>query len=128
MTFSSNFWEFLWLIVSTFFFIAYLVVLFQIIVDLFRDRQLGGVGKAIWVVFLIIFPLITALIYLIVRGGGMADRQMRQMNEAREEADAYIKRVAGTSAADQIASAKALLDQGTISQTEFEKLKAKALS
>ncbi|CDP49928.1 SHOCT domain-containing protein [Paradevosia shaoguanensis] len=128
MTFSSNFWEFLWLIVSTFFFIAYLVVLFQIIVDLFRDRSLGGFAKAIWVIFLIVFPLITALVYLIARGGGMADRQSQQVNEAREEADAYIKRVAGTNAADQIASAKVLLDQGTITQAEFEKLKAKALA
>ena len=128
MTFSSNFWEFLWLIVSTFFFIAYLVVLFQIIVDLFRDRALGGFAKAIWVIFLIVLPLLTALVYLIVRGGGMADRQSQQVNAAREEADAYIKRVAGTNAADQIASAKVLLDQGTITQAEFEKLKAKALA
>lgn len=128
MSFSSSFWEYLWLIVSTFFFIAYLVVLFQIIIDLFRDRSLGGFAKAIWVIFLIVLPLITALVYLIVRGGGMADRQNQQVNEARQEADAYIKRVAGTSAADQIASAKALLDQGTITQAEFEKLKAKALS
>jgi len=128
MTFSSSFWEYLWLIVSTFFFIAYLVVLFQIIIDLFRDRSLGGFAKAIWVIFLIIFPLITALVYLIARGGGMADRQNQQVNEARQEADAYIKRVAGTNAADQIASAKALLDNGTITQAEFEKLKAKALA
>lgn len=128
MSFSSSFWEYLWLIVSTFFFIAYLVVLFQIIIDLFRDRSLGGFAKAIWVIFLIVLPLITALVYLIVRGGGMADRQNQQVNEARQEADAYIKRVAGTSAADQIASAKALLDQGTITQAEFDKLKAKALS
>lgn len=127
MTFSSNFWEFLWLIVSTFFFIAYLVVLFQIIVDLFRDRSLGGFAKAIWVIFLIVFPLITALVYLIARGGGMADRQSQQVNEAREEADAYIKRVAGTNAADQIASAKRLLDEGTISKAEFDQLKARAL-
>ncbi|AKR54930.1 membrane protein [Youhaiella tibetensis] len=128
MSFSSSFWEYLWLIVSTFFFIAYLVVLFQIIIDLFRDRSLGGLAKAIWVIFLIVFPLITALVYLIVRGGGMADRQNQQVNEARQEADAYIKRVAGTNAADQIASAKALLDKGTITQAEFEKLKAKALA
>jgi len=128
MSFSSSFWEYLWLIVSTFFFIAYLVVLFQIIIDLFRDRSLGGFAKAIWVIFLIIFPLITALVYLIARGGGMADRQNQQVNEARQEADAYIKRVAGTNAADQIASAKALLDNGTITQAEFEKLKAKALA
>lgn len=128
MTFSSSFWEYLWLIVSTFFFIAYLVVLFQIIIDLFRDRSLGGFAKALWVIFLIIIPLITALVYLIVRGAGMADRQNQQVNEARQEADSYIKRVAGTNAADQIASAKALLDNGTITQAEFEKLKAKALS
>jgi len=125
---TSNFWEFLWLIVSTFFLLAYLMVLFQIIIDLFRDHAMGGVAKAIWVIALIFLPMLTALVYLIVRGGGMAERQNAQMRQAKSEADAYIRNVAGQSPATQIAEAKALLDAGTISAAEFSALKAKALA
>lgn len=125
---SSNFWEFLWLILSTFLLLTYLLVLFQIIIDLFRDHTLGGVAKAIWVVFLIALPMLTALAYLIVRGNGMASRRNSQISDAQAEADAYIRRVAGTSPAEQITAAKALLDAGTISASEFASLKAKALA
>jgi hypothetical protein len=125
---TSNFWEFLWLIISTFFLLAYLMVLFQIIIDLFRDHAMGGIAKAIWVIALIFLPMLTALVYLIVRGGGMAERQNAQMRQARSEADAYIRNVAGQSPATQIAEAKALLDAGTISAAEFSSLKAKALA
>jgi hypothetical protein len=125
---SSNFWEFLWLIVSTFVLIAYLMVLFQIIIDLFRDHQLNGFAKAIWVIFLILLPMLTALVYLIVRGGGMAQRQNAQIREAKSETDAYIRNVAGKSPATQIAEAKALMDAGTINAAEFAALKAKALA
>jgi len=125
---SSNFWELLWLIVWSFFLLAYLMVLFQIIIDLFRDRSIGGFAKAIWVIALLVLPMLTALIYLIVRGGGMHQRQVEQAQAMRSEADAYIRNVAGGSPAEQIASAKALLDAGTISQDEFAKLKAKALA
>jgi len=123
----SNFWDLMWLIVSTFIFVAYLIVLFQVIVDLFRDAELGGFAKAAWIICLILLPLLTAIVYIIVRGRGMAERQRAAMQKAKAETDTYIRDVAGKSPTDQIAAAKALLDAGTINQEEFTKLKAKAL-
>jgi len=124
----SNFWDTVWLMISTFFFIAYLIIMFQIVVDLFRDHELGGGSKVLWVIGLIFLPVLTALVYIVARGSGMAGRQRASMQRAKEDTDAYIKGVAGRSPAADIAEAKALLDAGTISQAEFEKLKAKALA
>lgn len=124
----SNFWDVVWLMISAFFFIAYLLVMFQIVVDLFRDHQLGGFAKVLWVIGLIFVPLITAIVYIIARGRGMSERQQASLQKAKADTDAYIKTVAGKSPAADIAEAKALLDAGTISAAEFDKLKAKALS
>lgn len=124
----SNFWDVLWLIASTFFFVAYLIVLFQVVVDLFRDAELGGGSKVIWLIGLIFLPVLTALLYILVRGRGMAERQRAAMQRAKSDTDAYIREVAGKSPADQIADAKVLLDAGTINQEEFARLKAKALA
>jgi UPF0716 family protein affecting phage T7 exclusion len=126
----DSFWDFFWLLVWTFFFVMYLMVLFQIIADLFRDRDLSGWWKALWIIFLIIFPFLAAIIYLIARGRSMAERQAGEMRQAQAATDQYIKSVAaqGSSPADQIASAKSLLDSGAITQQEFEQLKAKALA
>jgi type VI protein secretion system component VasK len=124
-----NFSDWFWLLIWTFVFVCYLMVLFQIIGDLFRDRDLSGWWKAVWIIFLIIFPFLAALIYLIARGRGMAERQAGEVKRAQAETDQYIQSVAGRSnPADQIASAKSLLDSGAITQEEFDKLKAKALS
>jgi hypothetical protein len=124
----SNFWDIIYLIASTFFFVAYLIVLFQIVIDLFRDADLGGGSKVLWLVGLFFVPLLTALAYVLFRGRGMAERQRASILRAKSDTDAYIRHVAGKSPAEQIADAKALLDAGTISQEEFAKLKAKALS
>ena len=124
-----NFWDFFWLLVWSFVFVAYLMVLFQIIGDLFRDRELSGWWKAIWIIGLIVFPFLVALIYLIARGKGMAERHADAVRSAQAATDQYIQSVASkTNATDQIASAKQLLDDGTISQAEFDQLKAKALA
>ena len=123
-----DFWDFVWLLIWSFFFVMYLMVLFQIIGDLFRDPEVGGFANAVWIIGLIVLPLLVALIYLIARGRGMAERQSGAVRQARAETDQYIKSVASSSPADQIASAKTLLDDGAISQTEFEQLKAKALA
>ena len=124
----SNFWDVLTLIFSTFLFVAYLFVLFQIITDLFRDGEMGGVAKAIWLVALVFLPMLTAIVYIITRGAGMAARQQAAFSRMKSESETYIRNVAGRSAAADIAEAKALLDAGTINQTEFERLKAKALA
>ena len=124
----SNFWDLIQLLLSTFVLIAYLLILFQIIGDLFRDSELGGGFKVLWIIGLIFIPGLTAIIYIIARGRGMAERQRASLQRAKSDTDAYIRQVAGKSAAEQIADAKALLDSGTISQEEFARLKAKALS
>jgi hypothetical protein len=123
----SNFWDLLWLMFSAFMFVAYLFVMFQVVADLFRDRELGGLGKAAWIVGLILLPFLTALIYVIARGRGMAERQQAAAQRMQTDAEAYIKQVAGKSPAEQIADAKRLLDDGTITADEFARLKAKAL-
>jgi len=126
----DSFWDFLWLVLVTFAFVAYLMILFQILTDLFRDHATSGFLKAVWIIFLIILPFLTAFIYIIARGKSMTERAIAQNQAAREQADAYIKSVAGggASATEQIASAKALLDSGHITQAEFDQLKAKALA
>jgi len=124
----SNFWDLMWLIASTFFFVAYLIVLFHIVIDLFRDAEMGGFAKAIWIIGLIVVPLLTALIYILARGGGMAARQQAALKQAKSQTDDYIRGIAAKSPADQIADAKKLLDAGTISAEEFAKLKAKAMA
>ncbi len=108
---SDTFWHFLRSMVVIFAFIAYLIILFNIIVDLFwRDHKTSGGIKAIWVIFLIVFPYLTALVYLIARGRGMATRAREAAAAAKQETDAYIRQAAGRSPAQEIADAKALLD------------------
>jgi hypothetical protein len=115
-----------------FLFVAYLFVLFRIIMDIFRDKSLGGWAKAIWLLALLFLPLITALVYLIARGKSMAQRDVEAMEEYRTAQVEYTKDLMKDASkpatpAEQIAHAKELLDSGAISEEEFEKLKAKAL-
>jgi hypothetical protein len=125
-----SFWDIIWFIVVFFAFCTYLMVLFSIVVDLFRDPELSGWTKAVWVACLVLFSFITALVYLIVRGRGMTERSLRDAEAARSAQDDHIRTVAGggPSPADQIAGAKQLLDSGTITAEEFDALKSKALA
>lgn len=124
-----TFWQIIWFIIVSFAFIAYLIILFNIFADLFRDRGMSGWLKAIWIILLIVFPFISAFVYVIARGPGMAERQAAALSDMKTRQDEYIKSVAATTTpADQIAQAKGLLDSGAISQAEFDSLKAKALS
>ena len=125
----STIWDIIWWFFSIFVFVAYLMALFSIITDLFRDRQLGGVAKAIWMLFLIFLPFITAVAYLIARGKGMGERAAQQVHAQQAVAESYIREVAGTATpTDEIARAKALLDAGAINADEFATLKQAALS
>jgi ABC-type multidrug transport system fused ATPase/permease subunit len=123
----DGFWNWFWTVFLVLAFIAYLFAMFTIIVDLFRDKTVSGWMKAVWLIFLILFPVLTALVYLIARGGGMAQRQARDVEAMKAAQDDYIRSVAGTSPTDQVAQAKELLDSGAITQQEFDALKAKAL-
>lgn len=128
-----DFWQWIWTIFVWFLFFAFLMVLFSIFGDLFRDSETSGFVKAIWVFFLIFFAPITALIYLIVRGRGMAERSAKQAMQLQAAQEQYIRSVAGgggasASPSEQVARAKQLLDSGAITQDEYEQLKAKALA
>jgi hypothetical protein len=121
-------WDFLWHFLIIFAWIAYLLVLFQILTDLlWRDHKTSGVAKAVWVIFLLVLPWFTALVYLVVRGKDMTARAREAAASAQKQTDDYIKQAAGRSPAQEIADAKSLLEAGTISQAEFDGLKAKAL-
>ncbi|RZU66704.1 phospholipase D-like protein [Microterricola gilva] len=124
----DDFWSLIWFFFWSFAFIAYLFVLFAIVADLFRDHKLNGWWKALWIIFLIFVPFLTALVYLIARGTGMAQRQVKDAAAAQQAGEQYIRTVAGSSPSEEISKAKALLDSGAITPGEFEALKAKALA
>ena len=130
-----DFWDIIWFITITYVFFAYLMVLFSICADLFRDREMGGFAKAIWILALILLPFLSVIAYLITRGSSMHERSDRQVSAMQAQQESYIRSVAGTSGtagtaspADQVLKAKELLDAGAISQAEYEALKAKALA
>jgi len=124
----DSFGDFFWLLVWAFVFGCYLVVLFQIVLDLFRDQDLSGWWKAVWLIFLLVAPILGALIYVIARGSGMAERHQAATGRGRET-DTYVPPpiISMSNPADQISSAQTLLDQGAITQAEFDQLKQKAL-
>ena len=128
MNFWNSFWDVIWWFLWAFVFIAYLMALFAIIGDLFRDHKLSGWWKAVWIIFLILMPFLSLLVYLIARGKGMAERGAAQAREYKAAQDQYIKSVAGASPSEEIAKAKSLLDAGAITQAEFDHIKTKAIS
>ena len=126
---NMSFWDIVWLILISFAFFAYLMVMFSIIGDIFRDPDTGGGAKAVWLIALIFLPFLTAVVYVIARGKGMTERSSRSAQAMQEQQDAYIREVAtNATPADQIAKARAMFDAGVISQSEFDRLKVKALS
>lgn len=116
-------------ILLAFLFMAYLILVFVIVGDLMRDHKLSGWWKAVWIIALILIPWLTGLIYIIVRGKGMAERSAEEAARIQQAQADYIKQVSGNAdPATQIANAKKLHDEGVISDKEFEELKAKALA
>ncbi|MFE6966498.1 SHOCT domain-containing protein [Agromyces sp. NPDC057679] len=127
MFFLNSLWDWFWFLFWAFAYVAYLFALIYIIIDVFRDHSLNGWLKAVWLIFLVFVPFVTALVYLIARGSGMAERSARKQDEYEEYSEEYIRSVSFASPTDEIAKAKALLDAGTITQGEFEAIKNKAL-
>ena len=124
-----SFWDFL--VWSFWFYLVFvcITIFIRVIIDIFRDPGLNGWAKALWVLFLVVLPFLAAFIYLIARGGRMAQRNMAGAVEAQQATDQYVRSVAGTtSPASEIESAKRLLDSGAITQAEFDALKTKALA
>jgi hypothetical protein len=124
--------SFLLALFEFFLFFAWFMCLFWVLGDIFRSKDMGGGAKTAWVIFVIVIPWLGLLVYLIVRGHGMQQRQLEQAREMQAAQAEYIKSVAGSSpgtgTASQIADAKGLLDSGAITQAEFDQIKAKALA
>jgi hypothetical protein len=120
-------WEAIWLIFVTFVFITVLMMLFSVIVDLFRDDSLSGWGKAGWIIVLILFPFLGLLIYVIARGKSMSERSFKQQVDAKESFDTYVRTVSAGGPASELEKANALHLAGKLSDEEFSQLKAKIL-
>ena len=127
MSFWENFWDIFWWFFFVYAFIAFLWALFAVIGDLFRDEELSGWWKAVWILFLVFVPLLSVLVYVIARGKSMTERSIQRARANREASDAYIRSVATASPSEEITKATALRDSGTISSDEFERIKSKAL-
>jgi membrane protein implicated in regulation of membrane protease activity len=127
VSFIDIFWSMLWF----FFLFIWIVILAHIVGDLFRDHSLSAVTKTLWVLFLVFLPFVAALVYMIARGQGMAERSAAQQQRAQEQFAGYVRNVAANgdgSPTEQITKAKELLDADTIDRSEFDRLKAKALA
>jgi hypothetical protein len=131
MIFAADFalGEALWTVFVFFLFMLWLWLLISIFSDLFRDHETSGWTKALWFVAILLLPFLSAFLYLLFRGDGMAKRSMRQHQAAQEQFDDYVRQAAGTGgAASEIANAKSLLDDGAITQQEYDEIKRKALA
>jgi hypothetical protein len=121
-----SFGQVLLTVLEVFLFAAWLMILFVIISDLFRDHQMSGWGKAAWVIFLIFVPFLAALVYLIARGDGMRERALAAQQEQQKQVDAYIRQTAGGgSAGDELTKLSELHDKGKLTDQEWEQAKAK---
>ena len=123
-----SFGDLLLLVVEVFLFVIWIWILFTIITDLFRDHEMSGWGKAIWILFLVFIPFLTGLVYLIVRGSGMRDRAIKAQSDAKKHFDSYIRQEAHTTPADELHKLNELREKGALSDAEFQKAKDKLLA
>ena len=122
-----GFWDFIWFFFWGYILITFIGILIGLVFDVFRDPALNGWAKAAWVIFLIVFPLLASLVYIIARGGKMSERQQEFVQNQRRQSEDYIRSVASSSPSEEIAKARTLLDSGSITAAEYESLKARAL-
>jgi hypothetical protein len=121
--------EVFWTILLFFAWVAWIWIVITVLADVFRRRDLSGWGKAAWTIFVVAVPFIGVLTYLIVHSGDMAERNMKESEAARSQLDDYVRAVAGADGpATEIEKAKGLLDNGSITEREFDAIKAKALA
>jgi len=124
-----NFASFLWDVLVIFAFVIWFWLLIVVFGDLFSRHDIGGWGKAGWIILVIVLPYLGVFIYLIANGSSMGERAAARAQAQQAQVDDYVRSVASSdSGADQIAKAKQLLDSGAINQAEFDQLKAKALA
>ena len=118
----------MWTMLVFFCWILFFWLLFAVFGDLFRRNDVSGWGKAAWSIFVIFLPFLGCFVYLITQGRQMGERRMQEAQAAQAQLDDRVRSVAGSGSAEQIAKGKELLDNGAISQAEFDQLKAKALA
>ena len=123
-----TFGELLLLVVEIFLFVVWIWILFTIITDLFRNHDMSGLLKGVWIILLIFIPYITALIYLIVYGNDMRERTLRAQAEAKHAADSYIRSAAHVSPADELHKLHELVEKGALTQAEYDRAKEKLLA
>ena len=123
-----TFGELLLVVVEIFLFVVWIWILFTIITDLFRDHEMSGWAKALWILFLVFIPFLTGLVYLIARGSGMRDRAIKAQTDAKKHFDEYVREQAHASPADELHKLNELREKGALSQEEFDQAKAKLLS
>ena len=116
-----------WTILIIFVFVAWIWVLISVVIDVFRN-DISGWAKALWVLFIVFLPILGVLAYLVVHGSDMSQRQMDRATEAQEAQDEYIRDVAGSTQADELAKLASLRDQGVLSADEYQAQKAKLLA
>jgi hypothetical protein len=122
-----NFGDLLLLVFEVFLFVAWIWILVAIISDLFRDHEMSGWAKGIWIIFLVFIPFLSALVYLIARGNGMRDRAIKAQTDAKAHFDEYVREQASASPADELHKLNDLREKGALSQAEFDAAKAKLL-
>jgi Phospholipase_D-nuclease N-terminal/Short C-terminal domain len=123
-----SFGELLLTVFEIFLFVVWIWILFTIIGDIFRDHEMSGWSKAIWIVFLVFIPYISMLVYLIARGSGMRERTLKAQAEAKQHFDSYVQEQAHTSPADELHKLNDLKEKGALSAEEFNQAKAKLLA
>jgi hypothetical protein len=123
-----SFGELLLLVVEIFLFVVWIWILFTIITDIFRDHEMSGWAKGLWILFLVFIPYLTGLIYLIARGSGMRDRAIKAQTDAKAHFDEYVREQAHASPADELHKLNDLREKGALSQEEFDQAKAKLLA
>jgi hypothetical protein len=117
-----------WTMIFFFLWVAWILLLFKVIIDIFRSKDLGGVGKAFWALFVILIPWLGVLVYLIARGTSMAERDVADAVAHEEAVQAYIRQTAGSgSTADELSKLAALQAQGAITDAEYAQQKSKLL-
>ena len=125
---TSNFASFLWSLLIIFFMITYFMILFHVIVDIFRRHDTSGFSKALWLIFIFVAPFLGLLIYLIANSDSMTKRAVADAQQNQQQFDDYVRNVSAGGSAAEIEKAKGLLDSGAINQQEFDAIKAKALA
>jgi hypothetical protein len=118
-----------WTIFEIFLWVIWFWILITVFIDIFRSKDLSGWSKALWFIFVLFIPLIGVLVYLIVRGGSMHERSVRDQQQADQEFRSYVQEAAsGGTPADQLTKLADLRDRGVISPEEFDREKAKILT